>query len=1047
MVNNRLFTSLRWKIIFLLVVSFLVLFGILTLINNKRADAQTVVCGNGQSPGFGFDIVGATGGTTIPVSYGSTASIPFTFRIGLQVCYRNSGVHTTDFYFPSAGPAGVSGIAGQSVRISGIPTNPAPVGWYTSRSVPFSYTHPTPITSPTTVMIYVDLGAVNYFTNGVSGCVIAACGTNRWTFPVMLVPDAPTTAGSCTITSAPTSVRPGDRFSVSVRINNTGATTWTTGQNYFLGSADPRDNSIWGVNRTGIGGNIAPGGNRILTFSITAPSTPGSHTFARQMLREGVAWFGNVCSRTIQVEITDLCLNIPGVQATVPTGMTRDAAGNCNLPVPVGVNCPSYPPYTLNFNTVQSISLPRSAPGGHGHETDPWTYSSTGASSGPSTTEYTQSNTTTSTRQTVVTVRTTTYTRDITYTQIYRNPSNPHRTIIDQIIDEWGDDLPIPPIRNDGGGDYIYLDYKEYFDNYPYDTHTPVITYRIGYERKQRIGIVTQTSTRTELITQIRTRADATSPWTPYSPANRNAIPVPGPAFAAPSQTTGSASVSNPDNLAYSGRRDGSNPILWSGALPSLSAPNMPPCFPRQFSVNPENIGANLLPNREDPTSSTFSFRLPTTLSVSNGGLRTPTSVSGITYTVNYRAEGYSNPSFSGSMAGTLDVPNTSLASSVIVGQTDVLNQAVTVNVPANIRAGDRVCWTVTVGEPTGTVGVGGTVLTRTGPARESSPPACTVTAVDEPYTRFYGADVFAGGGFNEADGTCSAVNANAAAIGTMRSDRLSGSGAQLAVFALSQIDRIQPLSRTTRNPLQLAFSNQSPPANVPSRLFGGGFGSVLCAEDYFGAVPDGTVWNTTDSTVDIGTLTSGRHYYRRNSGAINLSGLLPDDLVSNKGRRVVIYVDGNVSIQPNTSAVGANRFGFVNNTNWASVDHVPSLYVIATGDINIDYRVNELDGSYISQGGNINTCAIGTSAPTNEQITVECRTQLRVNGAFLANRVNLLRTLGSLRHSTVGEEPAPTNAAESFIYNPALWLTSGGNLPTNSRMQIDSYISLPPSL
>lgn len=704
-------------------------------------------------------------------------------------------------------------------------------------------------------------------------------------------------------------------------------------------------------------------------------------------------------------------------------------------PPPVGVNCPSYPPNALNFNTVQRVNLPRSVPGGPGHDINPWVYSSSGPASGPSYggTSF-GSTTTTATTETRQISRTVTYTRVLTYTQIYRYPTSPALTVVDSVVDEWGETLAVPLLRRSGNDHYIFLDYKKHFDNYPYDLHSPKISYRIGYELKQRIGTYTQYYTATQYGTSTRTRADSASAWSGYT---YNWGGVPGANFSSP-PSIGSATIVNNDNFSYSGRRDVSNPILWSGSLPTLSAPIMPPCYPRDYDATPTTSGATLTPNRESPTQSTLTFTIPTKLSFSKGGgLRTATTVTGLKYTVEYKAEGYSNPSYSGSFNRTVNITNTSLSNNVNgrAGASGTLSENVAVNVPSNIKAGDRICWKVTVGQPTGTVKKGGEIWQPGGTARTSE--ACTLTAIDQPYTRFYGGDVFAGGGFdtNAGIGTCTAANPNAKASGPMRADILAGSGAQLAVFAIKAIEGIQPLSRTTRTPTELAFSNAS--SNVGGRQFGGNFGSLSCAHNYFNDIPSNANWDTSTANVNLATLSSGRHYYE---GNINLSGKIPD------GNRVVVYVKGDVLIKDPSGKVG-----FANNVQWGTIDLIPSLYLISNGKINVDYKISELDGSYISQGSEINTCTVdGTfpiDQPTISQRTIECRTQLRVNGAFLANKVNLLRTLGSLRESVALEAPSSTRAAETFIYNPTFWLTRGGNLPSNTKIQIDSYISLPPSL
>lgn len=725
-----------------------------------------------------------------------------------------------------------------------------------------------------------------------------------------------------------------------------------------------------------------------------------------------------------------------------------------DLPQAPSINCPSYPPNTLNFNTIQRVNLPRSPVGGQGHDTDAWTVSNVGPTNGP-TFGPTQSgrnlvlNDTTQTRQIY---RSVTYTRVITYTQVYRNPTNTMpRTTIDSIRDpNWPtpNSLTIPTVYRDASGDFIYLDYANYFNGYPYDQHTPIITYRIAYERRQRVGTRTQTYTATQYGSRTRTKSASATRFGSYGPEQWG--PVPGANFSTPPSSP--TTVTNNDNLSYSGRRDASNPIRWSGIVPTVTAPRMPPCYPRRYNATPSITGAVLNTNRENPTSSTVTFTIPTILSFTNGGnLRTPTTVTGLGYRVDWQARGYSTTAagFTGTYSGTVNIVNplgspANLGNNIngTAGTTGTLSQTTqSFTVPANMQAGDQVCFTVTVGEAIGRVKTGGEIWPPGNTSRTTAL-TCTVTIVDQPYSRFYGADISAGGGFNTdaGPGTCSAVNPNAQAFGPMRTDIFAGSGSQLAVFAINAIRGVQPLSRSTRQPTQLAFSNTSP--NVTARLFGGNFGSLLCAHNYFDDIPGNTIWDTTTANVNLAApeiYDTDRHYI---DGDITLTGQLPENATA--GKRVVIYVDGNVTVQ----APSGGKVGFATTSyEWSSIDLVPSLYVIARGNININSGVTQLDGSFISQGGEITSCTVGGVYPTPSQRTEQCRNQLRVNGAFIARKVNLLRTFGSLREGVALEAPSSTRASETFMYNPALWFTQGGGLPSNSKIQIDSYTSLPPSL
>jgi hypothetical protein len=90
----------------------------------------------------------------------------------------------------------------------------------------------------------------------------------------------------------------GQQYTVSVSMKNTGSTTWTSTTNFRLGSQNPRDNTTWlkPANRVNLasGDSIATNQTKTFTFTVTAPSTPGTYNFQWQMVQEGVAWFGDM---------------------------------------------------------------------------------------------------------------------------------------------------------------------------------------------------------------------------------------------------------------------------------------------------------------------------------------------------------------------------------------------------------------------------------------------------------------------------------------------------------------------------------------------------------------------------------------------------------------------------------------------------------------------------------------------------------------------------------------------------------------------------------
>ncbi len=115
-----------------------------------------------------------------------------------------------------------------------------------------------------------------------------------------------------------TSFAPGETFLASVAMKNIGNTAWTASNGYILGSQNPQDNFNFGYKRVTLqpvaspaqhvasntytnSDPVANNGIAYFNFSPTAPITPGTYSFAWEMLREGTAWFGDTCTKAITV--------------------------------------------------------------------------------------------------------------------------------------------------------------------------------------------------------------------------------------------------------------------------------------------------------------------------------------------------------------------------------------------------------------------------------------------------------------------------------------------------------------------------------------------------------------------------------------------------------------------------------------------------------------------------------------------------------------------------------------------------------------------------
>ena len=100
--------------------------------------------------------------------------------------------------------------------------------------------------------------------------------------------------------SVPTSLQPGQSFTANIKFLNTGTTTWS-GTAYFYASQNPALNQTWGGNGVSLLGFIAgPGEVMDVTFTATAPSTPGAYNFQWQMYQNGGAgFFGEMSTNTV----------------------------------------------------------------------------------------------------------------------------------------------------------------------------------------------------------------------------------------------------------------------------------------------------------------------------------------------------------------------------------------------------------------------------------------------------------------------------------------------------------------------------------------------------------------------------------------------------------------------------------------------------------------------------------------------------------------------------------------------------------------------------
>jgi hypothetical protein len=384
----------------------------------------------------------------------------------------------------------------------------------------------------------------------------------------------------------------------------------------------------------------------------------------------------------------------------------------------------------------------------------------------------------------------------------------------------------------------------------------------------------------------------------------------------------------------------------------------------------------------------------------------------------------------------------------------DVINRGCA---PDAVAAGATYCTDLSAAYTAGFVGPGGVgnVVPDNGSSQAS--PSCK-TIHNEPYIQVFGADASAGGGFGSQ---CVSTKGGIYTYYNSGATPPSGSGVQIGALAIGPINGFSSAllrGSAPTGPSGAAFANSQPTETGNSGFVGGSMGGSRCIRDYFASKPADTSVDVTNATSLNLSPPSGfptpykyTKYYKPNGGTTGTLTINGGTISNNVD--AAIYVEGNVYISSNITFA---------QSDWGSIESIPSLYIIVKGgDIRIAPGVTRLDGLYIAQpksggggsvgaGGNIFSCA--DSGPITADLLASCRSQLVVNGAFVAQKVHLLRSFGSLRDSYPGEHiggsrpidhqvcsdsgavPLATNscAAEIFNFGPEMYLSHPAVTPSS---------------
>ena len=153
---------------------------------------------------------------------------------------------------------------------------------------------------------------------------------------VSVVAPAPVHSAQIISTSVPSSMVPGQTYNVAVTMKNTGNTTWTA-PSFRLGSQNPENNMIWGLNRIIVSAPVSPGQQHQFVFSVVAPAA-GSYAMQWRMLIEDVTWFGPTSSNSITVATP---VQKPVISVSGPSALTQNS------------------PFTTVWSTSNATSLTR----------------------------------------------------------------------------------------------------------------------------------------------------------------------------------------------------------------------------------------------------------------------------------------------------------------------------------------------------------------------------------------------------------------------------------------------------------------------------------------------------------------------------------------------------------------------------------------------------------------------------------------------------------------------------------------------------------------
>lgn len=174
-------------------------------------------------------------------------------------------------------------------------------------------------------------------------------------------------------------------------------------------------------------------------------------------------------------------------------------------------------------------------------------------------------------------------------------------------------------------------------------------------------------------------------------------------------------------------------------------------------------------------------------------------------------------------------------------------------------------------------------------------------------------------------------------------------------------------------------------------------------------------------SQVSINSLQASGDYRRKGSLTITGGSLI-------KGRHVRLFVEGDVTISGDISVNEADPHN--------SLSDIPSLTVVATGDIRVKHGAKVIAGTYVA-GGKFESCKDAQNQKKTPALGVNgvCQNKLKVNGAIVSEgSPAFLRTFGAgnMPEDDQWDTKKISSTAEWINYTPNLWLTTSNGSSGN---------------